>query len=205
MESCTCRRRGGHGRPPWGDPHHRESGGGVSPEGEGIRLSRDHVMEALGLYAVKACLVCEVQKCHRTNNPEAFPVSWNFIKHVCFQGGLHVSPEGYGHMTHMLSGLAGGRVITVLEVRTVLTIIVCNALYTCAFPLGNSTQHVLTIIACNALYTVASQQGTPLNLGLTVIVCNALYTVVSQQGTPLLNLVVIGDQAMHSARGTYMY
>lgn len=30
-------------------------------------------------------------------------------------GGCLVSPEGYGHMTHMLSSLAGGRVITVLE------------------------------------------------------------------------------------------
>nr|XP_054750838.1 histone deacetylase 6-like [Lytechinus pictus] len=30
-------------------------------------------------------------------------------------GNCLVSPEGYGHMTHMLSSLAGGRVITVLE------------------------------------------------------------------------------------------
>eukprot|EP00057_Strongylocentrotus_purpuratus_P015728 XP_011670202.1 PREDICTED: histone deacetylase 6 isoform X1 [Strongylocentrotus purpuratus] len=30
-------------------------------------------------------------------------------------GNCLVSPEGYGHMTHMLSSIAGGRVITVLE------------------------------------------------------------------------------------------
>ena len=32
------------------------------------------------------------------------------------QGGLSVSPEGYGHMIQMMLGLAGGRLITVLEV-----------------------------------------------------------------------------------------
>ncbi|RXM33907.1 Histone deacetylase 6 [Acipenser ruthenus] len=30
-------------------------------------------------------------------------------------GGCHVTPECYGHMTHMLQGLAGGRVLIVLE------------------------------------------------------------------------------------------
>ncbi|KAM4696470.1 protein deacetylase HDAC6 [Rhinophrynus dorsalis] len=30
-------------------------------------------------------------------------------------GGCHVSPEGYAHMTHLLMGLAGGRVVMVLE------------------------------------------------------------------------------------------
>ena len=34
------------------------------------------------------------------------------------QGGLDISPEGYGHMTQMLLGLAGGRVIMVLEVKS---------------------------------------------------------------------------------------
>ena len=37
---------------------------------------------------------------------------------LCFQGGCKLTPVGYGHMTHMLSGLANGRVILVLEVRT---------------------------------------------------------------------------------------
>ena len=33
------------------------------------------------------------------------------------QGGCKISPEGYGHMMHMLKGLAMGRVIAVLEVQ----------------------------------------------------------------------------------------
>lgn len=32
-------------------------------------------------------------------------------------GGCLVSPEGYAHMTHLLMGLAGGRIALVLEVR----------------------------------------------------------------------------------------
>ena len=34
------------------------------------------------------------------------------------QGACYVTPEGYGHMTHMLNSLAGGRVISILEVRS---------------------------------------------------------------------------------------
>jgi histone deacetylase 6 len=32
-------------------------------------------------------------------------------------GGCHVSPGGYAQMTHMLSALAGGRMVIALEVR----------------------------------------------------------------------------------------
>lgn len=32
-------------------------------------------------------------------------------------GECHVSPEGYAHMTHMLSSLAGGRLVVALEVN----------------------------------------------------------------------------------------
>ena len=31
-------------------------------------------------------------------------------------GECHVSPAGYAHMTHMLSGLAGGKMLVALEV-----------------------------------------------------------------------------------------
>ena len=31
-------------------------------------------------------------------------------------GECHVTPTGYAHMTHMLSGLAGGRLVVALEV-----------------------------------------------------------------------------------------
>ncbi len=31
-------------------------------------------------------------------------------------GGCKVTPTGYAHMTHMLSGLAGGRLVVALEV-----------------------------------------------------------------------------------------
>ena len=31
-------------------------------------------------------------------------------------GGCHVSPAGYAHMTHMLAGLAGGKLVVALEV-----------------------------------------------------------------------------------------
>jgi hypothetical protein len=34
-------------------------------------------------------------------------------------GECFVSPEGYAHMTHMLSGLAGGRLVVALEVLLV--------------------------------------------------------------------------------------
>jgi hypothetical protein len=32
-------------------------------------------------------------------------------------GECHVTPTGYAHMTHMLSGLAGGKLVVALEVR----------------------------------------------------------------------------------------
>lgn len=32
------------------------------------------------------------------------------------QGGCRVTPAGYGQMTHLLSSLAGGRLVLVLEV-----------------------------------------------------------------------------------------
>jgi len=38
----------------------------------------------------------------------------------CCQGGCLVTPSGYGHMTHMLSSLANGRVVLVLEVSGVV-------------------------------------------------------------------------------------
>lgn len=31
-------------------------------------------------------------------------------------GGCHLSPEGYAHLTHLLMGLASGRIILILEV-----------------------------------------------------------------------------------------
>jgi histone deacetylase 6 len=31
-------------------------------------------------------------------------------------GECHVTPTGYAHMTHMLSGLAGGKLVVALEV-----------------------------------------------------------------------------------------
>jgi len=34
------------------------------------------------------------------------------------QGGCRVSPAGFAHMTHMLSSLAAGKLILVLEVRS---------------------------------------------------------------------------------------
>lgn len=33
------------------------------------------------------------------------------------QGWYRITPSGYAHMTHLLSGLAGGRVVIALEVR----------------------------------------------------------------------------------------
>lgn len=35
-------------------------------------------------------------------------------------GGCNVTPNGYAHMTHMLAGLAGGRMAVALEVMTSL-------------------------------------------------------------------------------------
>jgi histone deacetylase 6 len=35
-------------------------------------------------------------------------------------GECHVTPLGYAHMTHMLCGLAGGRVVAALEVSYLL-------------------------------------------------------------------------------------
>lgn len=35
-------------------------------------------------------------------------------------GECHVSPTGYAHMTHMLAGLAGGRLVVALEVNFTL-------------------------------------------------------------------------------------
>ena len=31
-------------------------------------------------------------------------------------GGYHVTPEGYAHLTHLLSPLAGGKLLIILEV-----------------------------------------------------------------------------------------
>lgn len=36
-------------------------------------------------------------------------------------GECFVTPAGYAHMTHMLSGLAGGRLVVALEVRQSVT------------------------------------------------------------------------------------
>lgn len=35
-------------------------------------------------------------------------------------GGCHLSPEGYAHLTHLLMGLASGRVILILEVTALV-------------------------------------------------------------------------------------
>lgn len=50
---------------------------------------------------------------------KAIPSAGFTIKIVIyfFQGGYKVSPEGFGFMTQMLTSLAMGRVILVLEVR----------------------------------------------------------------------------------------
>ena len=39
-----------------------------------------------------------------------------YLAYVFTQGGCRVSPVGYAHMTHMLSSLAAGKLILVLEV-----------------------------------------------------------------------------------------
>ena len=44
---------------------------------------------------------------------------------VLLQGGCKITPVGYGHMTHMLSSLANGRVIIVLEVRKRISLTHC--------------------------------------------------------------------------------
>lgn len=36
-------------------------------------------------------------------------------------GECHVTPTGYAHLTHMLSGLAGGKVVVALEVSFLTT------------------------------------------------------------------------------------
>jgi hypothetical protein len=46
-------------------------------------------------------------------------VVWHYII-VVLQGNYLISPVGYAYMTHMLSGLANGRVVLSLEVRCVL-------------------------------------------------------------------------------------
>lgn len=37
-------------------------------------------------------------------------------------GGCQVTPEGYAHLTHLLMGLAGGRVVLILEVTDSLDV-----------------------------------------------------------------------------------
>ena len=37
-------------------------------------------------------------------------------------GECHVTPAGYAHMTHMLSALAGGKMVVALEVSTPLSV-----------------------------------------------------------------------------------
>jgi len=47
-------------------------------------------------------------------------LSLSYIHYALFQGGMRVTPEGYGHMTQMLLGLANGKVILTLEVSIML-------------------------------------------------------------------------------------
>ena len=37
-------------------------------------------------------------------------------------GGCQVTPEGYAHLTHLLMGLAGGRIILILEVTLLMSL-----------------------------------------------------------------------------------
>ena len=52
-------------------------------------------------------------------------ISVYYMCDLLLQGGCKLTPAGYGHMTHMLSALANGRVILVLEVRTTFVILHC--------------------------------------------------------------------------------
>jgi histone deacetylase 6 len=51
----------------------------------------------------------------------SFPVSAGFDAAEGDElGGCKVTPMAYAHMTHMLMGLAGGKVVVALEVRIIL-------------------------------------------------------------------------------------
>ncbi|XP_052780772.1 histone deacetylase 6-like isoform X1 [Mya arenaria] len=76
-------------------------------------------------------------------------------------GGCLITPAGYGHMTHMLSGLAGGRVILVLEGGYNL-VSISNCMSTCtSVLLGDSVpqwtykepQNVAVMTICDVLDT----------------------------------------------------
>lgn len=38
------------------------------------------------------------------------------VPFLCSQGGYGITPAGYAHMTHLLCGLAGGKMVIALEV-----------------------------------------------------------------------------------------
>ncbi|WAR27064.1 HDAC6-like protein [Mya arenaria] len=88
-------------------------------------------------------------------------IPWHYFAPDLVLGGCLITPAGYGHMTHMLSGLAGGRVILVLEGGYNL-VSISNCMSTCtSVLLGDSVpqwtykepQNVAVMTICDVLDT----------------------------------------------------
>ncbi|KAJ3487452.1 hypothetical protein NLI96_g3543 [Meripilus lineatus] len=78
-------------------------------------------------------------------------------------GECHVSPEGYAHMTHMLSSLAGGRLVVALEGGYNLDAISASALAVAKVILGEIPPElpsmVASDIATETVWQVATEQS----------------------------------------------
>ncbi|THG99948.1 hypothetical protein EW026_g2521 [Hermanssonia centrifuga] len=78
-------------------------------------------------------------------------------------GECHVSPTGYAHMTHMLSGLAGGKLVVALEGGYSLEAISASSLAVAKVILGEAPPvlepMVATEIATETVWQVAMQQS----------------------------------------------
>ncbi|KAG5648501.1 hypothetical protein DXG03_003112 [Asterophora parasitica] len=78
-------------------------------------------------------------------------------------GECHVTPTGYAHMTHMLAGLAGGRLVVALEGGYNLDSISNSALAVAGVLLGEAPDPLPPMIAGEAatetVFLVAQQQS----------------------------------------------
>ncbi|KDQ57529.1 hypothetical protein JAAARDRAFT_686851 [Jaapia argillacea MUCL 33604] len=78
-------------------------------------------------------------------------------------GGCHVTPAGYWHMTHMLSGLAGGRLVVALEGGYNLDSISNSALAVTRMILGEEPPELGSMVASESatetVWQVARQQS----------------------------------------------
>ncbi|KAI0036184.1 histone deacetylase clr3 [Vararia minispora EC-137] len=114
-------------------------------------------------------------------------------------GECHVSPAGYAHMTHMLSGLAGGRVVAALEGGYNVDAVARSALAVGRTLLGESPPEMAPLMAseegAETIFAVAKYQSRFWK-NIDVRACEP------QEGTPSVFSIL---ELLKAHRTEYMY